>query len=162
LQCKFTFINKAGREISIPNIEVFNHLVDAGDIQEDSQLFDELSRAWKTAREVKIELNKIEPVNKYFKRLGWSLLLWCLLYILMALVVSSPSHDSTLLFRVFLLLLAVLMFSSAITFYVMLGKLALCFGRSIITWVGLTILTSPFGPFIAYFRMRSLIRAQRV
>lgn len=46
---------------------------------------------------------------------------------------------------------------SGLTFYVSLGMLAKRLGRGWIVWVGLTFITKPIGPFVAYFRMRHLV-----
>jgi len=47
--------------------------------------------------------------------------------------------------------------ASGVAFLVALGMLAARLGRSWPLWVGLTIIT-PFGPFIAYFMMRKLVK----
>jgi hypothetical protein len=49
------------------------------------------------------------------------------------------------------------MLSASFPFYICLGILAKRMGRSWITWVGLTIITKPIGPFVAYFKMRNLV-----
>lgn len=49
------------------------------------------------------------------------------------------------------------MVSASIPFYICLGTLAKRMGRSWITWVGLTFITKPIGPFVAYFKMRNLV-----
>lgn len=46
---------------------------------------------------------------------------------------------------------------SGLTYYVSLGMLAKRLGRRWIVWVGLTFITKPIGPFVAYFRMRHLV-----
>jgi len=47
--------------------------------------------------------------------------------------------------------------ASGVVFLVSLGILAARLGRSWKLWVGLTVIT-PFGPFIAYFMMRKLLK----
>jgi hypothetical protein len=57
-----------------------------------------------------------------------------------------------------LVIVAVLM-AFGIGFYVALGVLANRLDRSWITWIGLTVITNPIGPFVAYFKMRKLVLA---
>jgi hypothetical protein len=47
--------------------------------------------------------------------------------------------------------------AAGIVFLVCLGVLASRLGKSWVLWVGMTVIT-PFGPFIAYFLMRKLVR----
>lgn len=47
--------------------------------------------------------------------------------------------------------------AAGIVFLTCLGRLAARLGRSWLLWVGMTMIT-PFGPFIAYFMMRSLVK----
>ena len=47
--------------------------------------------------------------------------------------------------------------AAGVVFLVCLGMLASRLGRSWLLWVGMTVIT-PFGPFIAYFLMRKLVR----
>ena len=47
--------------------------------------------------------------------------------------------------------------AAGVVFLVCLGMLASRLGRSWVLWVGMTVIT-PFGPFIAYFLMRKLVR----
>lgn len=46
------------------------------------------------------------------------------------------------------------------SFYISLGMLAKRLGKSWITWVGLTIITSPFGPVVAFIGMCSLVKKE--
>jgi hypothetical protein len=48
--------------------------------------------------------------------------------------------------------------ASGLAFYVSLGMLATYFGRSWIVWVGLTGITHPIGPIVAYFMMRDRVK----
>jgi hypothetical protein len=43
---------------------------------------------------------------------------------------------------------------AGLAFYIALGQLAARLGKSWILWVGLSIITAPVGPFIAYLMMR--------
>jgi hypothetical protein len=54
-------------------------------------------------------------------------------------------------------ILILTMIASGLAFYVSLGVLAKRMGGSWIVWVGLTFITNPVGPFVAYFRMRQLV-----
>ena len=51
-----------------------------------------------------------------------------------------------------------LLLASCVTYLVCLGMVAARTGRSVIIWVGLTFLTSPFGYLAAYPMMRSKIK----
>ena len=46
-----------------------------------------------------------------------------------------------------------LMIAGLIIFYIILGILAVKKNRSAISWVGLSIITSPIGPIVSYFIM---------
>ena len=43
-------------------------------------------------------------------------------------------------------------------FYVTLGSLVVRLKRSVIVWVGGSVVFAPIGPFIAYFNMRRLVK----
>jgi hypothetical protein len=48
--------------------------------------------------------------------------------------------------------------TSGLAYYVVLGMLADHLGRNWILWVGLTLVTKPVGPFIAYLMMRDRVK----
>jgi hypothetical protein len=48
--------------------------------------------------------------------------------------------------------------ASGVAYYVVLGMLADHLGRSWVVWVGLTLITKPVGPFIAYLMMRDRVK----
>jgi hypothetical protein len=48
--------------------------------------------------------------------------------------------------------------TSGLAYYVVLGMLADHLGRNWIVWVGLTLITKPVGPFIAYLMMRDRVK----
>lgn len=68
---------------------------------------------------------------------------------------SASATNSDALQRLALIALLAMVIG-AVGFYVCLGVLAKHLHRSWITWVGLAMLTSPIGPIVAYFSMRSL------
>jgi len=55
------------------------------------------------------------------------------------------------------IVMVLVLFASAISFYISLGLLAKRLGRSWIVWVGLTIITKPIGMFVAYFMMNQKV-----
>ena len=57
----------------------------------------------------------------------------------------------------FIIICVLAMVSASFPFYICLGILAKRMGRSWITWVGLTFITKPIGPLVAYFKMRNLV-----
>jgi hypothetical protein len=87
----------------------------------------------------------------------WSLVAsWGALLMLFSMAASDGGHQSSAFFAGLLLL----MFGGGIAFYVSLGMLAVRLGRSVVLWVGGSMLTSPFGPIFAYVHMQGLVRAQ--
>lgn len=77
---------------------------------------------------------------------------------LVVIGIIAPSKSLTPLEIVCLLAIV----SGSIPFYICLGVLAKRLGRSWVTWVGLTVITKPIGPFVAYFKMRNLVNANRI
>lgn len=57
-----------------------------------------------------------------------------------------------------LVLVFVVVWLAGVAFWISLGTLARRLGRSVIIWVGLTFITSPIGPVVSYFWMRSLAK----
>src|SRR5688572_470292 len=57
---------------------------------------------------------------------------------------------------------AVVAFLSAPVWYLSLGIIASRLGKSWILWTGVTFITAPFGPPIAYARMNEAIKQQAV
>ncbi len=55
-----------------------------------------------------------------------------------------------------ILLVYAVVWLAGVAFWISLGTLARRLGRSVIIWVGLTFITSPIGPIVSYFFMRSL------
>ena len=87
--------------------------------------------------------------------LTWSLAAMCgafYAFVMLALnkVSNPPDVVSSLLVSTTIL--------AGALFYVYLGVLAARLERSVLVWVGLTFITKPIGPIVAYFRMRRLVQ----
>jgi hypothetical protein len=59
------------------------------------------------------------------------------------------------------LIVGAIMCVGALAFYISLGQLAARLGSSWIIWVGLSVLTAPVGPIIAYIAMRTKVADAR-
>jgi hypothetical protein len=87
--------------------------------------------------------------------LTWSLAaILASLAIVIALANLDEPNGMTVLKTAALSVLA----TSGLAYYVVLGMLADHLGRNWIVWVGLTLLTKPVGPFIAYLMMRDRVK----
>ena len=74
------------------------------------------------------------------------------------LVVMTGSEPAELPSGGYMLSFLVLILSGW-TFWISLGVLASRLGRSPIIWVGVPFITSPIGPIVAYFMMRSRVQS---
>lgn len=97
-------------------------------------------------------------LNTPMRNLTWSFLL-SVLCVVAVVAQSEISKSYPLPAWLFLLILSVLLIAG-IVYYVSLGILAKRLGKSWITWIGLTVITKPFGPVVAYFLMRRLVLGQ--
>ncbi|MEW8624169.1 MAG: hypothetical protein AB2551_00280 [Candidatus Thiodiazotropha sp.] len=86
-------------------------------------------------------------INKSYTSLNIALTISFLIYAvpLVALIAQWISPES--------LAPSFAIIGGAISYYIVLGVLAVKKGRSAIKWVGLSILTSPFGLIFSYFMM---------
>jgi hypothetical protein len=69
---------------------------------------------------------------------------------LIALALMMPKHSS-----IVALIFAPGVMACILMFYISLGQLAARMGKSWITWVGLSFITSPVGPIVAYMALRA-------
>ena len=77
---------------------------------------------------------------------------------LMVFGMKVPAYERTHgAWEVLLGVLVLVWLVSGLGFYVYLVKLARRLGRSWIIWAGLAFITSPIGPFVAYFNMKELV-----
>ena len=79
--------------------------------------------------------------------------------ILIAPASGEPSKEPSLLEGICLSVGGLVVYVTGLSFYICLGILAKRLSRSWIVWVGLTIITTPIGQFVAYFRMRHLVNS---
>jgi hypothetical protein len=119
-------------------------------------------RSYRAMREPHDDL--VRPLRSLTRNLVASLLATVFFFVVSAATVGStepvtrgPVADG--LFSLVLLVLAFVMLGSSLKFWVALGMLSSRLGRSPIVWIGLPIITSPIGPFVAYFWMRGLAKA---
>lgn len=84
-----------------------------------------------------------------FRLLTWSLAL-CLVGVLT--LYSALDGPKALMIAGFCVWIV-----SGFAFYLALGVLASRLGRSWIVWVGMSMITNPIGPIVAYVRMRQLV-----
>jgi len=97
-----------------------------------------------------------DGLAKYLNRLTWSLVAAAggfTTFIALAPWKDNENYVVNLLAGVAVLL----SFVASIAFYVLLGTLAARLKRSVITWVGLSVITNPIGPIVAYFNMRGVV-----
>jgi hypothetical protein len=93
-------------------------------------------------------------LSRPFQVLTWSLAVAVVSIVIVIMLVSREPIKEISPFEGILISS---MMVSGLTFYVSLGILAKRLGRRWIVWVGLTFITKPIGPFVAYFRMRCLV-----
>jgi hypothetical protein len=95
--------------------------------------------------------------NRLMQYLTWSFVAGVSGFlVLMVIGIVAPSTGLSPIVIVCLLV----MVSAGFPFYICLGILAKQMGRSWITWVGMTFITKPIGPFVAYFKMRDLVNLE--
>ena len=93
-------------------------------------------------------------LSRPFQILTWSLIIAVASFVIAMMIASSEQTKGISPFEGIAVLTWVI---SGLAFDISLGMLAKRLGRSWIVWVGLTLFTSPIGPFVAYFRMRRLV-----
>ena len=86
-------------------------------------------------------------MNKDFKKLNIALTISFLLFVvpMVGLIARVIKPDN--------MLPGLLMVIGILAFYIILGILAVKKKRSVVYWVGLSVITSPIGPIVAYFMM---------
>ena len=94
-------------------------------------------------------------LSRPFQVLTWSFVVTVTCFVIVIMLASGEPTKGLSPFESIAILAMVI---SGLTFYVSLGMLAKRLGRSWIVWVGLTFITKPIGPFVAYFRMRHLVQ----
>ena len=94
-----------------------------------------------------------------YGRLTWGFLAVVVSFFALGAVGLYSNETNDPVPEIVALLLVGAMLMAAIFYYVYLGKCAGILGRSRLVWVGLTILTNPFGFLFSYFMMRARIRA---
>lgn len=107
----------------------------------------------------------ISRISRHFKTLSWAISIYegCFFIILSLENVKSSSllpdwlkvslniHDITTF-------LALVILTSGLAFLVSLAILVKQFGKSLIIWVGGSMLTGPIGPLLAWGEMRKLVK----
>lgn len=112
------------------------------------------------ARKVDIpSLNNAEKLTKPLQGLKLSGIIAVGSFIILVLIgisghtqirLNNPTFN---LYEILFIALYILLFISILLFEVYLGILARRLNKSLIIWVGLSIITSPLGPYIAYYNM---------
>lgn len=96
-------------------------------------------------------------LSRPFQILTWSLAIAVASFVIAVASIVIANGEQIKGFAVFESILISAFLISGLVFYVSLGMLAKRLGRSWIVWIGLTFITKPIGPFVAYFRMRRLV-----
>ena len=86
-------------------------------------------------------------MNKDFKKLNIALTISFLVFVvpMVGLIARVIEPDNALP--------GLLMVIGFLAFYIILGIMAVKKKRSVVYWVGLSVITSPIGPIVAYFMM---------
>lgn len=96
--------------------------------------------------------------HRILQFLTWSLIVEVSGFVSLIVIAIVDTSEDLLPLKI---VCALAIFAATPPFYICLGILAKRLGRSWITWVGLTFITKPIGPFVAYFKIRNLVADSR-